>query len=101
MSNAKLELALIEEMRQLLKKEEVMSEAVELLDHNLEWTLRYCEKNRIPMPERERILASLLKLRGLLDSFYSPSPESKQEDDFDLDSRGSNSTLEIGLNSGV
>jgi hypothetical protein len=85
LTNPKIELALVEEMRQLIQKENVMSEILEVMDCDFMWLLRFCERNNITIPDRDRLLRAKLRLKSLLGSFYSDAPdESKQRDDFGL-----------------
>jgi len=72
--NPHLKLALTYEMEQLLRREELALELIDVLDFNFQWLLRFCERNRIEIPDRERLYQSLNKVRVLMREI---SPEMK------------------------
>ena len=67
MSARQLELAKVEEMRTLIHKVEAVDELIEVVDFNFKWLLRFCERNNIEIPDRERVYESLNKIRVLID----------------------------------
>ncbi len=80
LTNPKLELALVEQMRCLLRKESIMDEASEVLASNLNWLVKVCAENDIALPDQERIRRSILHLQGLLEQIYEESPDAGHRD---------------------
>ncbi len=73
MSNPNIELALVEELRDYIRREKIMSDAAEILSYYVAWLFRFCEKNGIEIPDRERLYQANVKLNGLLEEFYKES----------------------------
>jgi len=76
--NPMLELALAEQMKQLLRKEMVIDEASEILEANLRWLVKVCSENGVEIPDRERVHRSISRLQGILEQVYDASPEVKR-----------------------
>ena len=62
--------------------------------------MNYCEKNGVPIPEKDAYLRMTRKGEALVLSRI-PSADSLQEHELHRNRRGLDRTLEIGLNSGV
>ena len=65
MENDTLKATLAQEMQELLKKERIAVDLIDMLDFNFQWLFRFCERNHIEIPDRERIYRSLNRVREL------------------------------------
>jgi hypothetical protein len=61
-----LALALNEKFKELIRKERLTIELFEILDSRMNWLIRFCQKNGIPMPDAERIGADESRIKALM-----------------------------------
>ena len=71
-----IDLSIADFMRQLILRERKVMELFDILNYNYQWLIRFCEKNGIDIPDRERVHRSWSRVRDVIDDL-SP-PENKQ-----------------------
>ncbi len=69
----------IEELRQAMRLKEINEELLEHLAATLRWLFHYCEKNRIPLPDRDRISRSLEIAMEIADKVSLTIPTKNQQ----------------------
>jgi len=84
-----MRMAMVAETQELIRREKLALELIDVLDFNFQWLLRFCERNNIEIPDRERLYLSLNKVRRLMGQL---SPENSHRDDFDPNFREGNRT---------
>lgn len=87
-SDKYIEQAAIEKLRYALQVQKKSKELVEHLNDSLLWTLHYCKKHNIPLPNMEKIRNIIDKTIELELETSPDQPQSNRENNY----RGGNST---------
>jgi hypothetical protein len=91
--------AAFEELKEALQVKRVNDELLEFLAASLRWIIHYCNRNNLPIPEREKIFELMdraIEIEKKLPSQYI-ADESYHPDDEDDTRRQGNSTLSVVL----
>lgn len=78
-SNPLLDMARLEELNKLVRQEKAVAELLEVMNSNFTWLIRFCEANRIEIPDKERLCESAERISALLHELQSD--ESYHRDD--------------------
>jgi hypothetical protein len=94
-----MKIAAFRELKDALQVKRVNDELLEFLAASLRWILHYCERNKIPIPDRNKInelMDRAIEIEKKLPSQYI-SDENYHPDDEDDDRHEVNSTLLLVL----
>jgi CRISPR/Cas system-associated protein Csx1 len=76
-----IELAATQKLRYALQIAQANDELSEQLFSSLRWIVRYCKRYQIPLPEKERILASLDKVLEINNKIPCQAPTNLKQPD--------------------
>jgi hypothetical protein len=76
-----LELALVEKTRELIRKERLTLDLFEILDARMNWLIRFCQKNGIPIPDNARIIEDEARISYLMDQISGTTRDATDKDD--------------------
>ena len=79
LQNHFLEIELIEHIRELIRKERLTLEILDVLDFNFRWLLQFCQKNDIVIPDRARLQMSWNRLRKAIRELDSTTQSATPE----------------------
>ena len=61
-----MELALVEKARELIRKESLTLELLDILDARMNWLIRFCQRNGIEIPDTEGIVRDETRIKTLM-----------------------------------